>query len=57
MDWNREREVRDLLNAARDVIDGKVDCRTPEYAALDGLERALSALLAGVTELRNQLLG
>lgn len=39
------KEIADLLAAARHVIDGRVDSRTPEYAALDNLERALSLLV------------
>ncbi len=38
-------EVEELLNAARQHIDGEVDSRTPEYRALDQLERAMTALI------------
>ena len=42
------REIRELLTEARFHIDGQMNCRTPEYAALDKLERAVSALVAKV---------
>ena len=42
------KEIRALLEEARFHIDGQVNCNTPEYAALDMLERALSALVAKV---------
>lgn len=38
----REAEVR--LEAAREAIDGKMNCHTPEYEALDNLWRAVEAL-------------
>ena len=37
-------EIRELLQEARHHIDGGCDCRTPEYRALDLLERAVTAL-------------
>ncbi|MDD5722671.1 MAG: hypothetical protein PHY29_02900 [Syntrophales bacterium] len=30
-----------LLDTAREAIDGKMNCNTPEYEALDNLERAM----------------
>jgi len=33
-----------ILDEARQVIDGECDCHTPEYRALDLLERALRDL-------------
>lgn len=38
-------DIRDLLEEARFHIDGQVNCTTPEYHALDKLERAISALV------------
>jgi hypothetical protein len=38
------KDVRSMLDEARYHIDGQVDCRTPEYQALDKLERAISLL-------------
>ena len=40
------KEIIELLETARHHIDGQMDCRTPEYHALDHLHRALD-LLAG----------
>jgi ribosome-associated translation inhibitor RaiA len=36
--------VNEILDEARQVIDGECDCHTPEYRALDLLERALRKL-------------
>ncbi len=37
--------VDELLDQARAVIDGDVNCHTPEYRALDLLYRAVAILL------------
>lgn len=52
---NDMSEVRDLLKAARHAIDGGVDSRTPEYQALDDLERAVSLLTAIVANIKEPL--
>ena len=33
------------LDRAREIIDGECDCSTPEYRALDHLEKALRELV------------
>jgi len=42
------KAIKELLEEARFHIDGQVNCHTPEYAALDKLERALSLLVEKV---------
>lgn len=37
--------VNRLLDEARAVIDGQMDCDTPEYRAVDLLHRAVTLLL------------
>jgi hypothetical protein len=43
--------IKELLEEARFHIDGQVNCHTPEYAALDKLERALSLLAERVEKI------
>ena len=40
------KAINEYLDAARYHIDGGVDCRTPEYHALDHMERAVRLLAA-----------
>ena len=49
------KEIRELLNEARWYIDGKMDCRTAEYHALDQLERAVSRLAERVEEIAPEI--
>ena len=44
-------EIKELLSEARHFIDGHMNCHTPEYTALDRLERAVSLLAEKVQEL------
>jgi len=37
--------VNEYLMAAREIIDSECDSRTPEYRALDNLERAMGGLV------------
>lgn len=45
MDKKALKAMKDRLDAARMIIDGECDCRTPEYRALDEMHRILEALL------------
>jgi hypothetical protein len=38
------KEVFILLDEARDIIGGEMDCHTPTYAAVDKLHRAVLAM-------------
>lgn len=44
------KEIKEMLAEARWHIDGQVNCHTPEYHALDKLERALTMLMEHVEE-------
>ena len=37
-------EISTLLKDVRAIIDGEMDCHTPEYRALDMLERAIALI-------------
>jgi hypothetical protein len=49
------KEIKELLDEARFHIDGQVNCHTPEYHALDKLERAIGLLAAKVQSLTKDL--
>lgn len=49
------KEVRELLHQARYAIDGGVRFDSPEYAALDALERALALLVERVQEIAPEI--
>lgn len=49
------KEIKELLADARFHIDGQMNCRTPEYAALDKLERALTLLANKVQQIMPEL--
>jgi hypothetical protein len=52
---NNVKEIREMLDDARFHIDGQINCHTPEYHALDKLERALTMLVQKVEMLRKDL--
>ena len=39
------KTIYDELSEARHAIDGRMDCRTPEYIAFDHLERAVRMIV------------
>lgn len=49
------KEIKEILAEARWHIDGQVNCHTPEYAALDKLERALLLLVERVEEIAPEI--
>lgn len=49
------KEIKEMLAEARHHIDGGVNCHTPEYQALDKLERAVTMLMEKVAALRKDL--
>lgn len=49
------KEINELLDEARQIIDGEMDCRTPEFRAADRLERALSRLADRVQEIAPEI--
>ncbi len=50
-----QQSVKEILMDAREIIDGEMNCHTPEYRALDKLERALDQLCGEVSELNGSV--
>lgn len=50
MKLEQHREIYSYLKEAREAIDGRMNCHTPEYEALDNLERAIEKLFEVVHE-------
>ena len=50
------KEIKELLSAAREAIDGSVSVDVPGvYSALDHLERAISILVQKVQDMDKEL--
>ncbi len=52
---NEIKDIKEHLAAAREAIDGRVRCDSPEYAALDMLERALDLLTDKVAKIDTEI--